>query len=108
MKPIIKVDNLSKQYRINMGVRKAPYTTLRETLAGAGHSPLKTLQRKAGRTRMKEEFVWALKDVSFEVQQGEVVGIVGRNGSGKSTLLKVLSGITEPSTGRVELHGRTR
>src|SRR5919202_2173940 len=106
MKPIIKAENLSKRYRINTDVREAPYTTLRETLAGAIHSPLKMLRQKTERTRTNEEFVWALKDVSFEVHQGEVLGIIGRNGSGKSTLLKVLSRITEPTIGRVELHGR--
>ena len=103
MKPMIKVENLSKQYHI--GRREAPYQTLRETLSKAIHVPLK---RPRHNEHPKAEMVWALKDVSFEVQQGEVVGIVGRNGSGKSTLLKVLSRITEPTKGRVELYGRTR
>ena len=103
MNPSVKVENLSKLY--HMGTRKAPYATLREALTGAFRAPFKRPQ-KSGHS--KDETVWALKDVSFEIQQGEVVGIIGRNGSGKSTLLKVLSRITDPSIGRVELYGRTR
>lgn len=101
MKPMIRVDNLSKRYRL--GARQAPYGTLRDTLAGAVRAPLRRL-RQGGRTAT--ETLWALKDVNFEVQPGEVVGIIGRNGAGKSTLLKVLSRITEPTAGRVELYGR--
>jgi lipopolysaccharide transport system ATP-binding protein len=103
MKPIIKVENLSKRYRI--GTREAPYTTLREMLARAFRALLKHPWQHE---HSNDVTLWALKDVSFEVQQGEVVGIIGRNGSGKSTLLKVLSRITEPTTGRVELRGRIR
>jgi lipopolysaccharide transport system ATP-binding protein len=99
MKPIIKIDNLSKQYRI--GAREA-YSTLRDTLMGTLRSPFK---RFAGNGKTKET-IWALSDVSLEVAPGEVLGIVGRNGAGKSTLLKILSRITEPTTGRVELYGR--
>jgi lipopolysaccharide transport system ATP-binding protein len=76
---------------------------LRDTLAGTFRSPLKSLRRTLS---AKEETVWALKDVSFKVMPGEVVGIIGRNGAGKSTLLKLLSRITEPTTGRIELYGR--
>ncbi len=101
MKPTIKVENLSKQYHI--GTREAPYMTLRETLAKAISTPFKW-PRRGGHSNDKT--MWALKDVSFEVQQGEVVGIIGHNGAGKSTLLKVLSRITEPTSGRVELRGR--
>jgi homopolymeric O-antigen transport system ATP-binding protein len=100
MKPIIKVEKLSKQYRI--GVRQAPYGTLRDTIANSVRAPLEALRRY----RHADETIWALKDVSFEIRPGEVVGIVGRNGAGKSTLLKVLSRITEPTSGRVELYGR--
>jgi lipopolysaccharide transport system ATP-binding protein len=100
MKPIIKVDNLSKRYTI--GALDAPYATLRETLTGLVSSPLKRFRRKGG----DEEVLWALKDLSFEIRPGEVVGVIGRNGAGKSTLLKILSRITEPTTGAVDLYGR--
>jgi lipopolysaccharide transport system ATP-binding protein len=100
MKPIIKVNNLSKRYLI--GARRDAPATFRETLSGAVRSPLKSLRRDED----QNEILWALKDVSFEVKPGEVVGIVGRNGAGKSTLLKVLSRITEPTTGRIELFGK--
>ncbi|MBA3514945.1 MAG: ABC transporter ATP-binding protein [Pyrinomonadaceae bacterium] len=102
MKPIIRVTNVGKQYRI--GVRQETFsTTLREALAGALRTPLKRLRSNG---LSDAEKVWALKDVSFEVGQGEVLGIIGRNGAGKSTLLKILSRITEPTTGRAELYGR--
>ncbi len=100
MKPIIKVENLSKQYKL--GTRPAHYATLRETFSKAALSPLQTLSRT---NRKKGESFWALRDVSFEVEPGEVVGIIGRNGAGKSTLLKILSRITEPTRGRIELYG---
>lgn len=100
MKPIIKVENISKQYRL--GLRQEPYGSLRETITRAVQAPLKRL-RENGR---KVETVWALRDVSFEVLPGEVIGIIGRNGAGKSTLLKILSRITEPTNGRTELYGR--
>jgi lipopolysaccharide transport system ATP-binding protein len=101
MKPIIRVENLSKQYRI--GARQASYATLRETLSGAIRAPLKRLR---GNGRSQDSTIWALKDVSFEVMPGEVIGIIGRNGAGKSTLLKILSRITEPTSGAVDLYGR--
>jgi lipopolysaccharide transport system ATP-binding protein len=103
----IKVENLSKQYRI--GAREG-YMTFRETLVDAVKAPLQGLRglfaRHSSLVTRDSQTIWALKDVSFEVRQGEVVGIIGRNGAGKSTLLKILSRITEPTEGRVELRGR--
>ena len=101
MGPIIKVQSLSKQYRIGQGTNT--YSTLRDTLAGVVRSPFRKLLGKKNETNT----IWALKDVSFEIWPGEVVGIIGRNGAGKSTLLKILSRITEPTSGRLELYGRT-
>lgn len=98
MRSIIKVEGLSKQYSI--GARHAAYATLRESLVESIKAPF-----GRGRNGKGEKF-FALKDVSFEIAPGDVVGIVGRNGAGKSTVLKILSRITEPTTGRVELYGR--
>jgi lipopolysaccharide transport system ATP-binding protein len=102
MRPIIRAENLSKSYRI--GHSRAGYSTLRETLTGVLRAPLKRL--RYGGSDEAEETLWALRDVGFEVMPGEAVGIIGRNGSGKSTLLKILSRVTEPTTGRAELYGR--
>src|SRR5215467_2155791 len=101
MRPIIRVENLSKQYRI--GARQTAYPTLRDSIANTLRSPLKHFRRNG---KDKDNTIWALKDVSFEVMPGEVVGVIGRNGAGKSTLLKILSRITEPTTGQVDLYGR--
>lgn len=101
LKPIIRVENISKQYQL--GLRQEGVVTLREVLTGALRAPLQRLRRNG---RRRAEMIWALKDVSFEVFPGEVIGIIGRNGAGKSTLLKILSRITEPTTGRMELYGR--
>src|SRR5258708_3107699 len=102
MKTIVSVQNLGKEYYI--GAREAGYDTLRETIVDAIRAPLNRLRSRNG--KRKTETIWALKDVNFEVAPGEIVGLIGRNGAGKSTLLKVLSRITEPTTGRAQLYGR--
>src|SRR6478672_3456690 len=102
MKPIIRVQNLSKEYTI--GAKAEPYGTFRESLVRAARKPIDLVRGNNGND--KKNSFWALKDVSFDVMPGEVVGIIGRNGAGKSTLLKILSRITEPTTGKVELYGR--
>lgn len=98
----IRVQNLSKQYRI--GEAQAQYKTLRETLVSSAKRLLPSNLQASNRA--PETTIWALKDVSFEIQRGEIVGVIGRNGAGKSTLLKVLAHITSPTKGRVEIHGR--
>ena len=99
---VIRVENLSKRYRI--GAAQARYGSLRDSLAGAVKAPLNRL--RSPKNGSPSQHIWALKDVSFEVQRGEVLGVIGRNGAGKSTLLKVLARITKPTGGRVLLEGR--
>src|SRR5690348_14475543 len=100
MKPAIYASKISKCYRI--GELRPNDRTLREALQAAVRAPLRNVRR----TRQERPFIWALKDISFEVQRGEAVAIIGQNGAGKSTLLKVISRITNPTNGRIELRGR--
>jgi lipopolysaccharide transport system ATP-binding protein len=98
--PVIEVESLSKQYLLHHR-QKAPYGSLRDDLVSFGRNPFSFI---GGRNENVEHF-WALKDVSFSVQAGDTIGIIGRNGSGKSTLLKILSRIVDPTSGKAILRG---
>jgi len=103
--PIIEIKNISKKYNITH--QKGGYIALRDVLMNIIKSPfafLKTKTKKIIGKETKEEF-WALKDINFTVNKGEVIGIIGSNGAGKSTLLKILSQITPPTTGEIKIHG---
>jgi lipopolysaccharide transport system ATP-binding protein len=96
----VRVENLSKRYEI--GAAKRRHDTLRDQIADG----LKSAFSRNGRTHQRKESIWAIKDISFEIKHGEVVGVIGRNGAGKSTLLKILSRITEPTSGYADIYGR--
>jgi lipopolysaccharide transport system ATP-binding protein len=106
MEPIIRVKNIGKKYKI--GNYQGGYVALRDVIMTIFKSPFQFLKKKVKSVTgigTKEEF-WALRDVSFDVMPGEVVGVIGKNGAGKSTLLKILTSITPPTTGEIEMRGR--
>src|SRR5712691_5098844 len=105
----IRIENLGKRYRIG---EQQKYKALRDTLTDALYAPFRAAasllngHQSPVSSPPPNNYIWALKDVSFEVKHGEVVGVIGRNGSGKSTLLKILSRITKPTEGYARIHGR--
>lgn len=103
-KPVIEVKDISKAYKIGRAQKKGSYPTLKDEFSNVISKPLEWVNLKESTS--KDDF-WALRNINFEVAKGEVVGLMGRNGSGKSTLFKILSRITQPTTGEAVLRGRT-
>jgi lipopolysaccharide transport system ATP-binding protein len=105
---VIRCEGIGKRYRLGQRQR---YRALRDTITDGLRAPFRRLRTAFGGRATDDthgpEFLWALKNISLEVRQGEVLGVIGRNGTGKSTLLKILSRITAPTEGKVEIHGRT-
>jgi lipopolysaccharide transport system ATP-binding protein len=104
----ISVKNLSKRYQIGAAETKFRYNMLRDVLVDTVYAPVRLAKALVGKSdrRTNQNFVWALKDICFDLEEGKVLGIVGRNGAGKSTLLKILSRVTEPTEGTVTVRGR--
>ena len=100
---VIRAENLGKRYRIGERER---YLALRDVLASTLKAPWRLLGANGSNSNHRPQHIWALKDVSFDVREGEVVGIIGRNGAGKTTLLKILAQITRPTEGYAEVRGR--
>ena len=98
MRPIIQIEDLSKCYALGHG--GAPYATVRDDMMKFLRNPFASFRKQT------KDLLWAVRDLNLEIYPGEVVGIIGRNGAGKSTMLKILSRITQPTAGRVELYGR--
>ena len=100
----IHVESLGKRYRIG---RRARYLTLRDHLTNAWKAPARWLRASAaGRSETGPRYIWAMRNVTFDLQEGEVLGLIGRNGAGKTTLLKILSRVTQPTEGSAEIRGR--
>ncbi|TAE65954.1 MAG: ABC transporter ATP-binding protein, partial [Bacteroidetes bacterium] len=109
MNTVISVENISKQYRlgeVGTGTLKQDFNRWYHRIRGKEDPYLRIGERNDRTVKGKSDYVWALEDINFEVKQGEVLGIIGRNGAGKSTLLKILSKVTQPTTGQIKVKGR--
>ena len=109
MTTAISVNNLSKQYKIGAAQQKFQYNMFRDVIVDTLMTPVRVIQALRGKSMRgatSTSMIWALDDVSFDLEEGKVLGIVGRNGAGKSTLLKILSRVTEPTKGTVSVRGR--
>ncbi len=111
MATAISVKDLSKRYRIGAAQTKFRYGMLRDVLVDSLTAPVRYAKSLVGRSSDPQStngknYIWALKDICFDLEEGKVLGIVGRNGAGKSTLLKILSRVTEPTEGTVMVRGR--